>query len=33
MTDMLVEYRKINVTTPVNYLMPEKQTKNGKHTD
>ena len=33
MTDMLVEYRKINVTTPVNCLIPEKRKKRGKHTD
>ena len=33
MTDMLVEYRKISVTAPVNYLIPERRTKRGKHTD
>jgi hypothetical protein len=33
MTDMLVVNKNINVTTPVNYFMPEKQTKRGKHTD
>ena len=33
MTIMLVEYRKINVTAPVNYFMIEKQTRRGKHTN
>ena len=33
MTDMLVEYKNINVTAPVNYFMPEKQTRRGKHTN
>ena len=33
MTDMLVEYRNINVTAPVNYFMIETQTRRAKHTN
>jgi hypothetical protein len=33
MTDMPVVNRKINVRTPENNFMPEKQTSRGKRTD